>query len=337
MTTDALVRGILAGEAMSPSTQDFRIRLLPPKRLARMEVLHRFAREHETTTLERPYAHSSPPGALHPGAGEAIEWFAFTARLVRAAETAGSPGPIHEGWQRLSLAEGVHARIGTRIALGNLRRGLQPPQSGHDNPHYFDDIAMARAAAVAFLEGPDDEALRLIVADSEVTHDLDGVWCAAATAVLVRRLLAGDDRIVATDAALEALPSESWSRRLAELARETAEGATSALDRSERLGRVVGDWVYSYPIAAPETLAFLLAHVRHAESANELLLGALSTGRAGATLAALAGGCAAVIFGEAWIPERLTAATAELTGLAVPESAGATVADALAEAAHVGN
>lgn len=331
MNIESIARGVLAGEAMSPTRAEYRIRLLPPKRLARLETLARFGREHDQTTQARPYAHSSPPHLLQPGAGEVIEWLVFSARLLVRAHDTGSIEPIHAGWMQLAETGEGAARLGTRHALANLRRGLEPPQSGHDNPHYFDDLAMARALAAAAIADDQEEAVRLAREDAVVTHDLDGLWCATATAVLFHRLLGGTPIPDAVGAALGQLPDESWSRRLAVAALDAGNGASGVLDRSELLGREIGDWTYAYPIAAPETFAFLVANLAAARSADELLLGALTSGRGASALPAIAGAAAAVVFGDAWIPRRLTLAGTALTGISVPKLGGAPIASALAD------
>lgn len=99
--------------------------------------------------------------------------------------------------------------------------------------------------------------------------------------------------------------------------------------RAGLLGRDVVDWIYSYPIAAPETLALLLGHTLGAASAEELLLGAFTSGRSGTTLAALAGAIAVVRFGTEWIPSTITLEQQTLGGIAVPLLRGRTVREAI--------
>jgi len=330
MTTallDALTRGIAAGESASAMNADFRVYALPPKRVNRVRILSTLADETRTTTVPRPFTHAAPPSTLHPGPGENLEWFAFSARQH-------ARGNGLDAWLALAEAEGdpehqerpVRCRIGTKLALQNLRAGAEPPQSGHDNAHYFDDIATVRALAAAAVL-PSGEAAEGAVADASVTHSLDGVWCARATAVLLTALLSGATAADAVSAAVDALPAQTWSRRMAEASLAAAEGSSGPLDRARRLSTGVGDWIYSYPIAAPETFGFLLAHVSRATSADDLLLGALAQPRNAASLPALAGAAAVALFGEDWIPGGLEASELRLTGLAIPAFAGRTVAE----------
>ncbi|GGM34677.1 ADP-ribosylglycohydrolase family protein [Microbacterium saperdae] len=330
MTTpliDLFTRGIVAGESASSMNADFRVYALPPKRVNRVRILSKLGDDDRTTTVPRPFTHAAPPRTLHPGAGENVEWFAFSARQ-HARELGLSE------WRELAELEadpagGLRARIGTKLALQNLRGGAEPPQSGHDNAHYFDDIATVRAIAAVAVHGSGG-AVDAAHADAAVTHSLDGLWCARASAALFGALVDGASAADAVHLAVTQLPENTWSRRMADTSMHVAADATGPLDRARRLSTQVGDWVYSYPIAAPETFGFLLAHVATARSADDLLLGALAQPRNAASLPALAGAAAAVLFGEDWIPAGLEADGIRLTGLGIPALAGRTVAEVIA-------
>lgn len=321
--TEMIARGIAAGESLSFSNADFRLQYMAPRRVRRTRMLNLKSDELHLTNVARPYVHSNPPENLHPGPGENLEWFVFSAlnhQRVKAGRQVGET----VGWAELSARDPLtlRSRLGTRIALKNLSNGLRPPQSGHDNPHYFDDIAMTRAlAAVAVYEGEPIDVVRSAArSDASVTHSLDGVWCAEAVSVLFQGLLEGDDVSNAVAASIAVLPKETWSHRVAVTSVECVERTSGAIERGRKLSIEVGDWLYSYPVGAPETLGFLLAHVLKAGSPEDLLLGALQ-GRNAYTLPALAGAAAAVRFGTGWIPTDVRAQELRLTGLCIPEYA----------------
>lgn len=324
MTSDLLSQltaGILAGEAMSAMNADYRMYQLPPKRVTRVRTLGTLADDTRTTTVVRPFTHAAPPSVLQPGAGENIEWFAFSARQhIRESDLSE--------WVSLAQTEpAIRARIGTKHALQNLARGALPPQSGHDNPHYFDDIAMTRALGAVAKVADALDARRAARDDASVTHSLDGVWCAEAVAVLAHALANGSSREDAVALALDCLPDESWSRRMAEAALAVAAPTEGPFDRARRLSVEVGDWIYSYPIAAPETLAFLLAHLSAASTAEDMMAAVAAQPRNAATLPAVAGGVAALAFGTDWISPALRKGDAPLTGLSIADFAGRTVAE----------
>ncbi|GAA2933743.1 ADP-ribosylglycohydrolase family protein [Microbacterium luteolum] len=325
--TERMVRGLIAGDSAGALNSDFHIHSLPPKRVHRQRFLTELADRDHVTNVPRPFAHANPPALLHPAPAEASEWFVFSYTLQHRTNAERL-----EEWRELAASR-IDSRAGVRIgvhsALLNLSRGLAPHQAGNDNPHYFDDLAMVRAAAAAAAHDHEAAILEAAKEDAQYTTARDGLWCAVAVALLLSRLARGADGREAARAVAESLPSGTWSRRVAEDALAVAEQTPAPLARARRLSVEVGDWIYSYPTAAPETLAFLLAHVAAASSAEDLMLGTLAQPHNGATLPALAGIAAALRFGEDWIPADVTIATSRLAGLSIPQLAGLTFADAL--------
>lgn len=110
---------------------------------------------------------------------------------------------------------------------------------------------------------------------------------------------------------------------------DTASQATGPLDRAHLLSVNVGDWVYSYPIAAPETFGFLIGHLSRARNADDLMLGVYAQPRNAATLPALAGAAASIVFGTDWIPQNFDVDTLQLTGISIPAMAGLSVEQAI--------
>ena len=318
------VLGLAAGDALSWLAADHREYLLPTRRMGVLRTLDAHADATGTTTRPRPHVHSSPASTLRPGPGDDLEWFVVTARALTAGEDAVVPA-----WQALlSERPRIRARVSVVMALDNLARGLMPPASGHDNAHYFDDIACVRAVAAGLIGGDETDAARLAELDASVTHSLDGVWCARATAALVAGLSRGAETHDAVAGALAQLPGGSWSHRLAGQALALAPASTSALDLAMRLDTELVDKIYSYGVSAPETLAILLAHTWRAGSAEELMLGAFGHGRNADALPALAGAVAALRWGSAWVPSGVSDGTV-LDGVCVPSLSGVRVDDVI--------
>lgn len=320
----ACVRGLAAGDALSATAAYHRLHLLPERRSRMLQDMVHFSDSNRSTTRPVPHAHSSPTAALRPGPADDLEWFVFTAGAH--VETSGGES-LHDRWRSLADTPAVRARTGTQYALANLRAGLHPPQSGNDNPHYFDDIACVRAVAAGLLVRDAAHAAELARSDAEVTHSADGVWCAMAMAVLVNSLGLGLGVAESVDAALGQLPETSWSRRIVETALAVASTSRSAMDLAFRLDLEVTDKIYTYAIAAPETLALLLAHTVQSQSSEELLLGAFAHGRKADSLPALAGAIAGLRFGMEWVPEQLATGPILLDGICIPSLAGHDLAD----------
>ena len=298
------VAGLSAGDAVSWTSWWHRMANLGPRRAVRLGEAWEHARDAVSTTLPTPYLHASSPDLADPaGPTDDAEWFVVTVRhlLGQGIDGQSAPQP-YAAWQQLaeqrsSDADSVRGRIGTVIALDNLAAGVRPPTSGHDNPHYFDDIACVRAVAAGLLRpGAPRAAADLAVTDATVTHALDGVWAASAVAALVAALIGGADRRSAVETARAEIPDGTWCANVVNECLAVAEEGQAPLAVGARLEREAVDHVYSYMNQAPESVGLLLAHLSVADSADGLLLGALSHPRHADGLVPLVGAVSGAAF-----------------------------------------
>lgn len=153
----------------------------------------------------------------------------------------------------------LRARISVRAGLGNLATGLRPPASGHDNPHYFDDAACVRACVLAVAHRATRAAADLAEFDARYTQDGDGVHGARAMAAAVSLALAGADPDACAAAACAELPEDTEIGRNARHALALAADADSAFALVPPLEHQIVDHVYSYGVAAAETVPVALA------------------------------------------------------------------------------
>ncbi|MFJ4436483.1 ADP-ribosylglycohydrolase family protein [Streptomyces sp. NPDC088923] len=279
-------------------------------------------------------------------------WTALAAQLTApraepAAHASEEPPPA------------FRARISVRTSLANLAAGLAPPACGHDNPHYFDDAACVRAAVLATLcPGEPRAAAALAEYDARYTQDGDGVLGARAVAAAVAAALGGADAEAAVGAALAELPATTAIGRAAHeavaharraMGEDDGAGGHGRDDRAGGHGRAGGDagtaafalvpvleheivdHVYSYGVAAAETVPVALALTLAARGRVEAALPAAAclarvADSAPALTGALTGALGAVV------PAPWRAACRWLSGCAVPRLAGT---DLLALAARL--
>jgi ADP-ribosylglycohydrolase len=236
---------------------------------------------------------------------------------------------VEQAWRELAaLRDQVRGRTGTKIALRNLDQGSSVLHSGHDNPHYFDDIACIRAISAGILaNGSIESAVSRAVVDASITHSEDGVWAAQSVAALFVALLSGKTRIESVEIALSQFPAGSWGKRVIEKAIGVASGDTSSISRSLKLENECVDRIYSYGISAPETLSLLFAHLLNAQSGEDLLLSTFLHKRNLDALPALAGAVAAIAFDDPWIPESYFDAPLLLDGVCIPQLKGIDLAE----------
>jgi ADP-ribosylglycohydrolase len=214
--------------------------------------------------------------------------------------------------------------VGTQAALHNLRHGIPPPQSGKENPHYFDDGALPRAVPIGvFCAGDPEKAAQLAGIDASVTNSEDGVWAAQAMAVAVSLVCSGEHITAAINAAREYLPASSWIKRIVDEAFSIAGKTDSVNAVFPKLHDAIVNREYSYGNVAPETVAlvFVIAHV-HGNSFHTAVSTSTGFAKSGETLPAMVGALSGAmnttpITSESWLQ-----AVEVLHGICIPSFAG---------------
>ncbi|WP_338676112.1 ADP-ribosylglycohydrolase family protein [Streptomyces sp. SCSIO 30461] len=346
-----LLLGLAAGDAAGWPAARHRAARMPEwtRRLTR--ELDTFAEQNATTTLPVPIALNQAPEPLRLGPSDDAEWAAFTAEtiLAGAAGTGDADGDRGELGRRMraavdlswnSLAGKVaaaaarapevesavlplRARISVRAGLGNLATGLRPPATGHDNPHYFDDAACVRAAVLGAVHPGDPRAAaELAEFDARYTQDGDGVHGARAMAAAIAAALGGATVRAAVDAALAELPEVTEVGRNARHAVKLARDADDAFSLVPLLEHQIVDHVYSYGVAAAETVpvALALATAARGQVASAIPAAACLS-RVADSAPALAGALTGALGGGAAVPTTWRDACRTLAGCALPHLA----------------
>ncbi|MFB8209990.1 MULTISPECIES: ADP-ribosylglycohydrolase family protein [unclassified Streptomyces] len=341
---EGLLVGLAAGDAAGWPAARHRAARMPEwtRRLTR--ELDAFAEQNATTTLPVPIALNQPPEPLRLGPSDDAEWAAFAAATVLAA-----PGPgrvraaVSGAWNALAAEVAaaaarateveaavlpLRARISVRAGLGNLAAGLRPPATGHDNPHYFDDAACVRAAVLAVVHpGDPHAAAELAEFDARFTQDGDGVHGARAMAAASAEALGGADVDTAVDAALAQLPDGTEIARNAahavRIAREFAGERAGAFALVPVLEHQIVDHVYSYGIAAAETVpvALALATASRGDIAQAVPAAACLS-RVADSAPALAGALTGALGTIGSVPDGWRETCRTLAGCALPRFAG---------------
>ncbi|GLX02334.1 ADP-ribosylglycohydrolase family protein [Microtetraspora sp. NBRC 16547] len=331
--------GLAAGDAAGwPAAWHRSHRLVGWTRKVR-QMLDRFADDRVLTSLPVPFALNQPVGPLMLGPGDDAEWAAFTAlALLGASPGAGAraaamEAAVEAAWTRLAgddaRASRTWARISVRTALGNLRRGLRPPVTGHHNPHHFDDAAAVRAVAVGVAcAGDPAGAADLAETDAAVTQSGDGVHAARAMGAAVAAACGGASVDVVVETALGQLPEDSAVGRNVRAALDLVPAADGAFWLVPLLDHEVLDHVYSYGVAAADTLAVALAMTAAARGRpGEAIPAAACLARTADSAPALAGALCGALGGLASLPPPWVAASRRLIGCCLPELAGVDLVD----------
>ncbi|MFF3309524.1 ADP-ribosylglycohydrolase family protein [Streptomyces sp. NPDC002952] len=346
---EGLLLGLAAGDAAGWPAARHRAARMPEwtRRLTR--ELDTFAEQNATTTLPVPIALNQPPEPLRLGPSDDAEWAAFAAEAVLRAGDAGALGDLSRerrmraaidlAWNAVagevaaaaerapeveSAVLPLRARISVRAGLGNLAAGLRPPATGHDNPHYFDDAACVRACVLAVAHpGEPGLAAELAEFDARYTQDGDGVHGARAMAAALALALTGAHVDACVTAALAELPEATEIGRNARHAIALAHGADSTFGLVPLLEHQIVDHVYSYGIAAAETVPVALALATAARGRiAEAVPAAACLSRVADSAPALVGALTGALGGGDTIPAAWRDACRTLSGCALPRLTG---------------
>lgn len=346
---EGLLLGLAAGDAAGWPAARHRAARMPEwtRRLTR--ELDTFAEQNATTTLPVPIALNQPPDPLRLGPSDDAEWAAFAAHAVLRAGDSGALGglgrsrrmraAIDLSWNAIagevaaaaerapeveSARLALRARISVRAGLGNLATGLRPPATGHDNPHYFDDAACVRACVLAVAHpGEARAAAELAEFDARYTQDGDGVHGARAMAAALSLALGGEEVGTCVAAALAELPESTEIGRNARHALELARDGEGAFCVVPALEHQIVDHVYSYGIAAAETVPVALALATAARGRiAEAVPAAACLSRVADSAPALAGALTGALGGGDAIPPAWRDACRTLSGCALPRLTG---------------
>ncbi|MGV9244033.1 ADP-ribosylglycohydrolase family protein [Streptomyces sp. NPDC003710] len=346
---EGLLLGLAAGDAAGWPAARHRAARMPEwtRRLTR--ELDTFAEQNATTTLPVPIALNQPPEPLRLGPSDDAEWAAFAAEAVLRAGDGSAlddldrqrrmRAAIDLSWNAVaaevaaaadrapeveSAVPPLRARISVRAGLGNLATGLRPPATGHDNPHYFDDAACVRACVLAVAHPGDPRlAAELAEFDARYTQDGDGVHGARAMAAALSLALSGEPVGACVEAALAELPEATEIGRNARHALTLARGGDRAFGVVPLLEHQIVDHVYSYGVAAAETVPVALALATAARGRiAEAVPAAACLSRVADSAPALTGALTGAIGGGGAIPAAWRDACRALSGCALPRLTG---------------
>ncbi len=317
--------GLAIGDAMSWTAMFHRSFLLPP-------WTRRIRREIDTTSETKNVILSPMPFSLNQPAQHfdisptcATEWAAFSAEIILTHDSASYNESVFKEWMKLAnSADTIRGGVSTQAAFHNLRNGIEPPQSGKENPHYFDDGAMPRSVPIGIIcEGQPDKAASWAEVDASVTNSEDGVWAAQAMAVAISLICSGVNINNAVDAAYQYLPKSSWIKRTVDEAINIVKNNFSIFSVLPELHNNIVNREYSYGNIAPETLAltFVIAKL-HGDNIETALTTASAFAKCGETLPAMVGALAGAMHSIPIESESWLNAIKLLKGICIPSFAG---------------
>jgi len=296
------------GDAMGAPTENMSLYAIREK----WGRVRGFLDENAAGTDDTEYAVLTAQSVLKSGAVMTSETVADTWLAALAVQRAGFYG----------------AGFSEMIALSNLQQGMRPPVSGQRNSEMWSDGAAMRVAPIGIYAAGDPElARRLAVVDARVSHDRDGVFCAEAVAAGVSVAMVENSIDPVIEAMLDALPSDSWSLRLARRALEIAEAAESVEAAEELLFEAIPLRHYMWADVAPEALALCMGLLRVTGGELSVIESGVNIGRDSDTIAAMGGAIAGALHGADELDPRQVAQVRSVAGRCIEATAGTDLID----------
>lgn len=313
--------GLAAGDAVSWTSMYKRSYLLPVWTRRIRREMDAASEGNNLTSVPVPFSLNRPSEPFNFLPADNTEWSYFTAEILLSHGRENFKEELLNAWVKLAESQqDIRGSVSIRGALNNIARGIMPPKSGMENPHYFDDSALIRSVPVGLiLAGEPEAAAELAETDACVTNYEDGVWAAKFAAAFVSLLSVGSDFKFAYKNALEYLPDGSWIRRTVESTMSLADGNESVFSILPRLQKEIVNKEYSYGISSPETLALALAiTAKHGDDFETALLTANALPRNAERLPALTAAFAGALSDKKVMSDEWTRSVRFLQGVCIP-------------------
>jgi ADP-ribosylglycohydrolase len=317
--------GLAIGDSISWTSMFHRGVLLPPwTRRIRREI-DASSESTNVTVTPMPFSLNQPAKYFNISPTDETEWTTFSAEILLTGNFDLYEKRLLDEWTKLGNSEvPIRGGVSTQAALNNLRNGIKPPQSGKQNPHYFDDGAMSRAVPIGIIcAGQPETAARLVEMDASVTNSEDGVWAAQAMAVAISLICVGQSINESINEAYKYLPETSWIRRTVDEAMCIAEKSDSVFSILPEIQNNIINREYSYGNVAPETLAltFIIAKL-HLNDFEKAIASAACFAKCGETLPAMVGALTGAIQSKSFVSDNWLTAIEKLNGICIPSFAG---------------
>jgi len=287
MRAQCAAQGLAMGDALGAPASEHRTIRDPWVR----QMLRRGATQLDESRVLRPVVPFvlSALGTESLVATDDTELFAVAARVILDSPSSTSAHLLPR-WRELLDTDDAWMGTAQRSAVLNARAGLVPPQTGQDNPAFYDDTALPGALAAAIATDDPQSAAELARALAEITHDGVGVQAAALYASILSRCLAGSSISDSIDSAVDSVPCDAWlSENIVEARRIIRDSSSRFAAIAELVARFAPR-TYSHPGTVTETLPLALAITEASKGDHEIALPlAMSVSRHQDSLPALVG------------------------------------------------
>lgn len=243
------------------------------------------------------------------GGTDDTDFTLFNAHLLLTYGVGITPEQVEYEWRDKLLSGTYFYRPGgfsDVVATNNLNEGMHAPQSGSFNHQMWSDgVAMSISAAGVVFAGKPERAADLADTLGSVSNGRDGIYTARAVAAAISMAMVGADPVQMVEAAIDAVPRNSWTYRAMLVARKIASEGLSKEELTRKIDEhlIVSWWPWAdlASEAVPVAFAFFLAYGGDYASA---VPASIAIGRDADTIGAIVGSMAGAYRGVDGIPQR---------------------------------
>ena len=328
--------GLAAGDASGYPAAYHRL-VQSPRRRALLWTQAIELDEQRVSKFPLPFSHAAPLSTASFSATDDVEQAALGAAVLIDAvhgqiEQADEPSTadLFEAWKRIVLpqAETYWGSVADKSAILNAIEGLIAPATGSDNPHFYDDSAVARTVPVGIAySGRFDGAASVARRMASITNDGVGVDAAAAMAVTIAAAVSGMSLEDALARGTEEIVVDSWLGRKLLLAEAIYSDRGSLIESIPQWNDEVANLEYNFGNVAAETLPLAFIIARESNSFAEAVGTANLIPKQADTMPAMVGALIGASRGTSAIPGAWRERVETVRGYGVRSTAGVSLSD----------
>lgn len=241
------------------------------------------------------------------GGSDDTEYALFSAKLLLQKKRNLTSADVAEAWKKdIVKSDNAYKGAGFSeiIAIQNLLKELQPPQSGQHLHGWSDGLAMRVAPFGIASAGDPEFAAYLAKVDGEVSHSGEGIYSGQAVAAAISIAMTGAPLEKIIEATLNNVPKDSWTYNSINQAVQIGYKSTDIWSSLKPLHSSIVSSYYFWTDIAPEAVGLAFGIITASKlNFQDAVLGAVNIGRDTDTIAAIAGSICGAYNGIQSIPE----------------------------------
>lgn len=221
--------------------------------------------KHNIIKSSLPFSLNQQSGGFHISPTDDTEWIVFNMNLLNKNKGVYDYNNVIEEWKSLSKRKDeIRGSISIISALDNISKKKNPPISGRDNPHYFDDAALVRSIPIVLAYYNDlNKLFEIVEKDASITNSLEGVESALIYAELLYLCLNEKEDFDIINHISQKIFNSKWIDSLVKRALELFLLSESLFDLIPMINNKLVDNSYNYGSAAPINLSVLIVLLKY--------------------------------------------------------------------------